>query len=165
MVAGVGLRIHNDIQEENMQYDMHYCGTYAMGYAAGITADDAQVIATSAQLVDDNNFTELYKLSSGEGVANDPVYSQLYARKDVDSDGQARQMNILSAQAETADSSYKKRSYSHQKTLGYRTKRLLKCVNYRSNRALSSRSLCMAVHRGDSRIKSGCSPIKLGRER
>lgn len=51
-----------------MQYDMHYYGTYAMAYAAGITVDDAQVIATSAQLVDDNNFTELYKLSSGEGV-------------------------------------------------------------------------------------------------
>lgn len=37
-----------------MQTDMHYYATYAMARAAGINSDDAQIIATSAQFVDDN---------------------------------------------------------------------------------------------------------------
>ena len=37
-----------------MQLDMHYYATYAMARAAGIEPDDAQIIATSAQFVDDN---------------------------------------------------------------------------------------------------------------
>ena len=51
-----------------MQIDMHYYGTFAMAYAAGITPQHAQIIATSAQLVDDNNFTNLYLLESGQGI-------------------------------------------------------------------------------------------------
>ena len=37
-----------------MQLDMHYHATYAMARAAGIEPNDAQIIATSAQFVDDN---------------------------------------------------------------------------------------------------------------
>lgn len=37
-----------------MQIDMHYYATYAMARAAGINSDDARIIATSAQFVDDN---------------------------------------------------------------------------------------------------------------
>lgn len=37
-----------------MQIDMHYYGTYVLARAAGITANRAQVIASAAQFVDDN---------------------------------------------------------------------------------------------------------------
>ena len=37
-----------------MQLDMHYYATYAMARAAGIEPEDARIIATSAQFVDDN---------------------------------------------------------------------------------------------------------------
>jgi hypothetical protein len=40
-----------------MQYDMHYYATYAMAAAASIPKADAEVIATSAQFVDDQNIT------------------------------------------------------------------------------------------------------------
>ena len=51
-----------------MQIDMHYYGTFAMAYAAGLKVDDAQIVATAAQLVDDNNLTSLHTLASGQGV-------------------------------------------------------------------------------------------------
>lgn len=51
-----------------MQIDMHYYGTFAMAYAAGLGVGDAHVVATSAQLVDDNNLTTLHTLSSRQGV-------------------------------------------------------------------------------------------------
>ncbi|WP_031485867.1 DUF6765 family protein [Maridesulfovibrio frigidus] len=38
-----------------MQKDMHYFGTYAIARAAGIKPEDAQVIASAAQFVDDNS--------------------------------------------------------------------------------------------------------------
>lgn len=38
-----------------MQYDMHYYGTYVIACSAGIPSDDAQIIAYSAQNVDDQN--------------------------------------------------------------------------------------------------------------
>lgn len=37
-----------------MQIDMHYFGTYAMARAAGLTRETCQIIASSAQFVDDN---------------------------------------------------------------------------------------------------------------
>ncbi len=37
-----------------MQKDMHYYGTYAMARAAGLSATACQIIATSAEFVDDN---------------------------------------------------------------------------------------------------------------
>ena len=37
-----------------MQLDMHYYATYALARAAGIEPDNARIIATSAQFVDDN---------------------------------------------------------------------------------------------------------------
>ena len=37
-----------------MQIDMHYYATYTLARAAGIEPDDARIIATSAQFVDDN---------------------------------------------------------------------------------------------------------------
>ncbi|WP_462327669.1 DUF6765 family protein [Desulfobaculum sp.] len=37
-----------------MQLDMHYYGTYALAYAAGLNEETARKIATSAQFVDDN---------------------------------------------------------------------------------------------------------------
>lgn len=51
-----------------MQIDMHYYGTYAMAHAAGLDAADAAIVATSAQLVDDNNLTSLHEQPTGEGV-------------------------------------------------------------------------------------------------
>jgi hypothetical protein len=56
-----------------MQYDMHYTGTYALACAAGVPPRDAEIIATSAQLVDDHNFTDLfifkdYKGNPTEGI-------------------------------------------------------------------------------------------------
>lgn len=38
-----------------MQIDMHYYGTVTMAYAAGIEVADAHIIATSAQMVNDNS--------------------------------------------------------------------------------------------------------------
>lgn len=51
-----------------MQYDMHYYGTYAMAAAAGIPKTDAEIIAYSAQTVDDQNFEDLLAAETGEGV-------------------------------------------------------------------------------------------------
>lgn len=51
-----------------MQYDMHYYGTFAMAYAAGLEVDHAAVVATAAQFVDDNNLTQLRTLPSQEGA-------------------------------------------------------------------------------------------------
>ncbi len=51
-----------------MQYDMHYYATYAMAAAAGITKDDAEIIATAAQFVDDQNFQALATAKTGEGI-------------------------------------------------------------------------------------------------
>jgi hypothetical protein len=41
-----------------MQIDMHYYGTFAMAYAAGFEVADAHIIATAAQMVDDNSHTK-----------------------------------------------------------------------------------------------------------
>jgi Family of unknown function (DUF6765) len=51
-----------------MQYDMHYYGTYAMAAAAGIPKEDAEVIANSAQFVDDQDFERWAIAKSGEGI-------------------------------------------------------------------------------------------------
>lgn len=51
-----------------MQIDMHYSGTFAMAHAAGLQAGHATIIATSSQLIDDNNLTQLHTLASGEAV-------------------------------------------------------------------------------------------------
>jgi len=51
-----------------MQYDMHYYATYAMAAAAGIPPADAEVIATSAQFVDDQNVTAWVLAKSEEGI-------------------------------------------------------------------------------------------------
>jgi hypothetical protein len=51
-----------------MQYDMHYYGTYAMAAAAGIQQQDAEVIATAAQFVDDQNFARWVLANSREGI-------------------------------------------------------------------------------------------------
>jgi hypothetical protein len=42
-----------------MQYDMHYCGTYAMARAAGLTREAAQAVASAAQFVDDLAGTDI----------------------------------------------------------------------------------------------------------
>ncbi len=51
-----------------MQYDMHYYGTYALAAAAGLPKADAEIIATAAQYVDDQNFERWAITSSGEGI-------------------------------------------------------------------------------------------------
>lgn len=51
-----------------MQYDMHYYGTYAMAAAAGIAKQDAEIIATCAQFVDDQDGTSWVIAKSGEGI-------------------------------------------------------------------------------------------------
>ncbi len=50
-----------------MQYDMHYYGTYAMAAAAGIPQRDAEIIATCAQFVDDQDGTSWVIAPGGEG--------------------------------------------------------------------------------------------------
>ncbi|HAS89705.1 MAG TPA: hypothetical protein DCS48_10440 [Desulfovibrio sp.] len=60
-----------------MQKDMHYYGTYALARAAGIKPEDAQIIASAAQFVDDNekkveiDFTDkgsLYSRPTGHNI-------------------------------------------------------------------------------------------------
>lgn len=51
-----------------MQYDMHYYATYVMAAAAGIPQADAEIIATSAQFVDDQNITAWVLGESEEGI-------------------------------------------------------------------------------------------------
>lgn len=51
-----------------MQYDMHYYGTFAMAMAAGIPKEDAEIIAQSAQNVDDQNASEVEKYSDGSAL-------------------------------------------------------------------------------------------------
>ncbi|MGE5506527.1 MAG: DUF6765 family protein [Actinomycetota bacterium] len=53
-----------------MQIDMHYYGTYALARAAGIGADDALVIATAAQFVDDNDEGNFIAFSDGKCIAS-----------------------------------------------------------------------------------------------
>ena len=61
-----------------MQLDMHYYATYAMARAAGIEPDDARIIATSAQFVDDNvarshvNFRDGSRIDQ-EATAHHPI--------------------------------------------------------------------------------------------
>jgi hypothetical protein len=51
-----------------MQIDMHYYGTYALARAAGLRGDVAELIATSAQFVDDFPSNDLIALQGGERV-------------------------------------------------------------------------------------------------
>jgi len=48
-----------------MQEDMHYYGTYAVARAAGLTTEDARVIAYSAQYVDDSTHNESHEHEDG----------------------------------------------------------------------------------------------------
>ena len=61
-----------------MQIDMHYYGTYAMARAAGLERETAQVIATSAQFVDDNIARDAVTFRDGsridtEATAHHPI--------------------------------------------------------------------------------------------
>ena len=61
-----------------MQIDMHYYATYAMARAAGIEPDDARIIATSAQFVDDNIAQSYVEFRDGsridqEATAHHPI--------------------------------------------------------------------------------------------
>ena len=61
-----------------MQLDMHYYATYAMARAAGIEPDDARIIATSAQFVDDNIAQSYVEFRDGsridqEATAHHPI--------------------------------------------------------------------------------------------
>ena len=62
-----------------MQINMHYHATYAMARAAGIEPDEARIIATSAQFVDDNIAGSHVELRDGsridrEATAHHPFY-------------------------------------------------------------------------------------------
>ena len=61
-----------------MQVDMHYYGTYAIARAAGIKPDAAEIIAYSAQFVDDNVAENALKFKDGsridcEATAHHPI--------------------------------------------------------------------------------------------
>ena len=61
-----------------MQLDMHYYATYDMARAAGIEPDDARIIATSAQFVDDNVARSHVEFGDGsrldqEATAHHPI--------------------------------------------------------------------------------------------
>ncbi len=53
-----------------LQYDMHYYGCYALARAAGVRAEDALVLATASQYVDDHAYNDwiLSDSQTGEGV-------------------------------------------------------------------------------------------------
>lgn len=51
-----------------MQIDMHYYGTYVMARCAGFAQDPAQVVATSAQFVDDNGVLDKLDFRDGAGI-------------------------------------------------------------------------------------------------
>jgi hypothetical protein len=68
-----------------MQYDMHYTGTYALACAAGVPPIDAEIIATSAQLVDDHNFTELYTIEDAAGWPCEGIEGVATAHHPIDS--------------------------------------------------------------------------------
>lgn len=61
-----------------MQLDMHYYATYAMARATGLEPDDARIIATSAQFVDDNVARSHVEFGDGsrldqEATAHHPI--------------------------------------------------------------------------------------------
>lgn len=78
-----------------MQFDMHFYGTYAMAAAAGIPKQDAEVIATAAQFVDDQNFQKLVTAKTGEGIlgiatAHHPLEAGVRASHKTDIDDDCR---------------------------------------------------------------------------
>ena len=59
---------HTQMEEMEMQIDMHYYGTYAMARAAGMYSDKAKIVATAAQFVDDNAHKESLELKDGARI-------------------------------------------------------------------------------------------------
>ncbi len=51
-----------------MQIDMHYYGTFALAYAAGLKKETAAIIATAAQFVDDNAAASTIEFQDGGRV-------------------------------------------------------------------------------------------------
>ena len=51
-----------------MQLDMHYYGTYALALAAGLTPEAAQIVATSAEFVDDNTARDHVEFQNGPHI-------------------------------------------------------------------------------------------------
>lgn len=56
-----------------MDIDMHYYGTYALARAAGIAADNARIIATAAEFVDDPTQTEVIVHTDGARFRGEPT--------------------------------------------------------------------------------------------
>lgn len=73
-----------------MQLDMHYYGTYAMARAAGIKPDSAQVIATSAQFVDDNTARGHVEFRDGARIDQEPTAHHLADFSNLDDRDQRR---------------------------------------------------------------------------
>ena len=73
-----------------MQLDMHYYGTYAMARTAGIKPDSAQVIATSAQFVDDNTARGHVEFRDGARIDQEPTAHHLADFSNLDDRDQRR---------------------------------------------------------------------------
>jgi len=56
-----------------MQYDMHYYGTYTLAATAGFSNEEAEIIACSAQFVDDNSFHDWIIAHDGGGIQGIPT--------------------------------------------------------------------------------------------
>jgi hypothetical protein len=73
-----------------MQTDMHYYGTYALARAAGITRENARVIATAAQFVDDNATKESLRFQDGARLDSEATAHHATDRKNIDLEDQRK---------------------------------------------------------------------------
>jgi len=73
-----------------MQTDMHYYGTYAMARAAGITRDNARVIATAAQFVDDNASKDSILFRDGGRLDAEATAHHAVDRRNIDLEDQRK---------------------------------------------------------------------------
>lgn len=76
-----------------MQSDMHYYGTYVLARAAGIPAEDAEIIAYAAQFVDDSRETNSESHPDGGrliGTATVHSLGQVVLNANIDREEQRR---------------------------------------------------------------------------
>ena len=73
-----------------MQLDMHYYGTYAMARAAGLSRENARIIAISAQFVDDNAEKESVCFRDGGRMDAEATAHHAYQVKNIDEEDQRK---------------------------------------------------------------------------
>jgi hypothetical protein len=73
-----------------VQIDMHYCATYAMARAAGLTADAARTIATCSQFVDDNTHKDAVNFGDGSRIDSEATAHHAADRANLSAHDQRR---------------------------------------------------------------------------